>query len=218
MEPVIIGVAGGTGSGKTTVVRTLVEEIGPDQVLLLQHDSYYRDRSHLPLEERNALNYDHPDSLETDLLTKHVEHLAANRGVDVPVYDFELHCRREETERCEPRRVIIIDGILILADRSLRRRMDLRLFVDTDADVRFIRRLKRDILERGRSLESVVEQYLRTVKPMHREFVEPSKRFADLIIPEGGSNRAAIEVLMSNIRSLLSGESTFTRRSALVAD
>ena len=212
MPPVVIGVAGGTGSGKTTVVRSLVEEIGPGQVLLIQHDSYYRDRSHLPPEERALINYDHPDSLETSLLAAQLESLIQGRPVEIPIYDFSIHCRSPRTERAEPCKVIILDGILILCDRSLRRQMDLRLFVDTDDDVRFIRRLNRDMEERGRTLQSVVDQYLSTVKPMHREFVQPSKRFADLIIPEGGANRVAIEVLMAKIRSLLDGTSTLTRR------
>ena len=212
MKPILIGVAGGTGSGKTTVVRNLVGEIGPRQVLLIQHDSYYRDRSHLPSEERARINYDHPDSLETSLLVSHLESLMKGRSVEIPIYDFSIHCRSPRSEPAEPKRVIVLDGILIFCDPALRKLMDLRLFVDTDADVRFIRRLKRDIEERGRTLQSVTEQYLTTVKPMHRDFVEPSKRFADLIIPEGGANRVAIEVLMTHIRSLLDGGSTLPSR------
>lgn len=214
MKPIIIGVAGGTGSGKTTVVRTLVHEIGPHSVLLLQHDSYYRDRSDLTFEERQQLNYDHPQALETALLVEHLDQLAQGLTIEVPIYDFATHTRREETRREASRPVVIVDGILILCYPALRDRMDLRLYVDTDDDVRFIRRLLRDVRQRGRSVESVIEQYLATVKPMHREFVEPSKRFADLIVPEGGENRVAIDVLMAKIRSMLAGESTSLRGAA----
>lgn len=200
--PVVIGVAGGSGSGKTTVVRRIVESLGEDHVTILEHDRYYRDRSDLRLEERAALNYDHPDSLETDLLVRHVEELKSGRAVDLPTYDFARHNRKAATERVEPRPAIIVEGILIFADAPLRRLMDVKVFVDTDADTRFIRRLQRDTTERARTMQSVIEQYLATVKPMHLEFVEPSKRYADIIIPQGGHNIVAIDMLLGLIRSM----------------
>jgi uridine kinase len=202
MNRLVIGVAGGSGSGKTTVVRRIVDSIGDDQVSLLEHDRYYRDRGDLRLEERAALNYDHPDSLETDLLVRHVHALRAGAPVDVPVYDFARHARLSETHRVEPRRAVIVEGILIFTDPELRRLMDVKVFVDTDDDTRFIRRLRRDLAERGRTVESVIDQYLGTVKPMHLEFVEPSKRYADVIIPTGGHNTVAIDLLLTLIRSL----------------
>ena len=200
--PFVIGVAGGSGSGKTTVVRRIVESIGGDQVSLLEHDRYYRDRNDLRLEERAALNYDHPDSLETDLLVHHVNELRAGRRIEKPEYDFARHQREPTTVPVEPRRAIIVEGILIFTDAALRRLMDVKVFVDADDDTRFIRRLQRDITERGRTVSSVIEQYLGTVKPMHLEFVEPSKRYADVIIPLGGHNTVAIDMLLTLIRSL----------------
>jgi uridine kinase len=198
----VIGVAGGSGSGKTTVVRRIVDSLGPDQVVVLEHDRYYRDRHDLRLEERAALNYDHPDSLETDLLVEHVRALKAGQPVDIPQYDFTRHARRLDVQRCEPRRAIIVEGILIFGEAALRELMEVKVFVDADADTRFIRRMQRDVAERGRTLESVVEQYLATVKPMHFEFVEPTKRYADLIIPLGGHNTVAIDMMLSLVRSL----------------
>jgi uridine kinase len=200
--PVVIGVAGGSGSGKTTVVRRIVESLGRDQVTVLEHDRYYRDRSDLRLEERAALNYDHPDSLETDLLVEHVRELKAGHTIAVPLYDFARYARRADTEAVTSRKAIIIEGILIFTDRALRDLMDVKVFVDADADTRFIRRLQRDVAERGRTMESVVEQYLGSVKPMHFEFVEPSKRYADIIIPIGGHNPVAIDMMLSLLRSL----------------
>jgi uridine kinase len=200
--PVIIGVAGGTGSGKTTVIRRIVESLGDEDVSVLEHDRYYRDRSDLRLEERAALNYDHPDALETDLMVQHVLDLRANLPAQVPVYDFARHTRASATDRVLPRRAVILEGILIFTDRRLRELMDVKVFVDTDADTRFIRRLRRDMAERGRTMDSVIEQYLGTVKPMHLEFVEPSKRYADIIVPEGGYNLVAIDMLLTLIRSL----------------
>jgi uridine kinase len=202
MSPFVIGVAGGSGSGKTTVVRRIVESLGLDQVTLLQHDRYYRDRNDLRLEERAALNYDHPNSLETDLLVQHVRDLKSGRPVNVPQYDFTRHARLSETEIFQPRRALIVEGILIFADASLRDLMDIKVFVDTDSDTRFIRRLQRDVAERGRTMESVIDQYQSTVKPMHLEFVEPSKRYADVIIPLGGHNTVAIELLLTMLRSV----------------
>ena len=201
-SPLVIGVAGGSGSGKTTVARRIIESIGDDQVTVLEHDRYYRDRNDLRLEERASLNYDHPDSLETDLLVRHLHELRAGRGVEKPTYDFARHARQPVTVRVEPRKAVIVEGILIFTDAALRRLMDVKVFVDADDDTRFIRRLQRDIAERGRTVNSVIDQYLGTVKPMHLEFVEPSKRYADIIIPLGGHNTVAIDVLLTLIRSL----------------
>ena len=199
----VIGVAGGSGSGKTTVVRRIVESLGPDCVSILDHDRYYRDRLDLRLEDRTALNYDHPDSLETDLMVRHVAELKAGRRVEAPLYDFARYVRRTTTETVAPRRAIIVEGILIFADAALRAQMDIKVFVDTDDDTRFIRRLRRDVAERGRTMDSVIDQYLATVKPMHLEFVEPSKRYADVIIPQGGHNPVAVDLLLTLIRSLV---------------
>ena len=202
MSPFVIGVAGGSGSGKTTVVRRIRESLGDDQVSLLEHDKYYRDRGDRRFEERTTLNYDHPDSLETDLLVQHVRELRAGRPVDVPVYDFARYERAQQTTRVPPRQAIIVEGILIFTDPELRRLMDVKVFVDADDDTRFIRRLQRDIAERGRTVDSVIDQYESTVKPMHLEFVEPSKRYADVIVPQGGHNTVAIGMLLSLVRSL----------------
>jgi uridine kinase len=204
VRPVIIGVAGGSGSGKTTVVREIVRELGPDHVTVIQHDSYYRDRSGMTPAERAALNYDHPDALETALLVRHVRSLQDGGPVRVPVYDFSTHTRTDRTVEATPRRAVILEGILVLAERELRDLMDIRVFVDTDPDIRFIRRLGRDLTERGRSVESVVGQYVESVRPMHLEFVEPSKRHAHLIIPEGGHNSVAVDMLITKIRALAS--------------
>ncbi|HYO48814.1 MAG TPA: uridine kinase [Chloroflexia bacterium] len=203
MKPLTIGVAGGSGSGKTTVVRALMEAVGPGNAAFLPHDAYYRDYSHLSLEDRTSVNWDHPDSLQTELMVGHLASLVAGQPVEIPVYDFRTYTRLEETERLEPRPVIIVEGILILVERDLRDLLDIKVFVDTDSDLRFIRRLQRDVSERARSVNSVVEQYLRTVRPMHLDFVEPSKRYADLIIPEGGFNRVAIDMLVARVRSVL---------------
>jgi uridine kinase len=200
--PFVIGVAGGSGSGKTTVVRRIVESLGDEQVTVLDHDRYYRDRNDLRLEERAALNYDHPDSLETDLMVRHLNELRAGHSVEVPVYDFTRHARRSLTETIHPRKALIVEGILIFTDAALRTLLDVKVFVDADDDIRFIRRLKRDVAERGRTMESVIDQYQGTVKPMHLEFVEPSKRYADVIVPQGGHNTVAIEMLLTLIRSL----------------
>ena len=198
----MIGVAGGSGSGKTTVVRRIVDSLGSEHVTLLDHDRYYRDRNDLRLEERAALNYDHPDSLETDLLVQHVRALKAGIAVEAPRYDFTRHARLTEKDTLEPRRALIVEGILIFTDAALRDLMDIKVFVDTDSDTRFIRRLQRDVAERGRTMESVIDQYQSTVKPMHREFVEPSKRYADVIIPLGGHNTVAVDLLLTMLRSV----------------
>ncbi|MBI3742347.1 MAG: uridine kinase [Chloroflexi bacterium] len=203
MRPVLIGVAGGSGSGKTTVSAAILERVRPDQLALIQHDMYYRDRSHLPAAERARINYDHPDSLETDLLVAHLQDLRAGRAVEIPQYDFALHVRKKEMRRVEPRPVILIEGILIFVDAALRHLFDVKIFVDADSDLRFIRRLERDIAERGRTRESVVAQYLETVRPMHLEFVEPSKRYADVIIPEGGHNLIAINMVVARMQEML---------------
>lgn len=204
VRPIVIGVAGGSGSGKTTVVREIVRGLGRGQVTVIHHDAYYRDTGVMPLEERARINYDHPDSLETSLLVRHLRGLLRGEAIEVPKYDFTNHVRLAETDTALPRKVVILDGLLILWDRELRRLMDIKVFVDTDADVRFIRRLSRDIRERGRSAQSVIEQYVATVRPMHLEFVEPSKRYADLIVPEGGHNRVAVDMLLTKVRSILS--------------
>jgi uridine kinase len=194
----VIGVVGGTGSGKTTVARAMCEATGVRAVLIDQ-DAYYRDLSHLTLEERRRANFDHPDSVDTELLVAQLEQLARGAAIDKPTYDFVEHTRAPGTVRVEPADVILVEGILLFADARLRALFDIKVFVDVEPDVRFIRRLRRDIVERGRTLENVVDQYLTTVRPMHLEFVEPTKRYADVIIPEGGHNRIGIEMLQSRV-------------------
>jgi uridine kinase len=203
MRPVIFGVAGGTGSGKTTVARRILQCIGQEHIAYIPHDAYYKHQSTLSLEERRKTNYDHPDSLESSLMVKHIRQLVAGQAVDIPVYDFTIHLRTQQTTRVEPAPIILVEGILIFAEKEVRRLCDVKIFVDTDADLRLIRRLRRDMQERGRTFESVINQYLTTVRPMHMEFVEPSKRFADVIIPEGGHNEVAIEMVAARIRGLL---------------
>ncbi|MBU1225813.1 MAG: uridine kinase [Actinobacteria bacterium] len=200
--PLIIGIAGGSGSGKTTIAEKIVEEIGPEHVGLIQHDAYYRDLSDLPLEERAKVNYDHPDSLETTLLVEHLEELLAGRTIERPTYDFTVHNRAAATVVVEPSPVLLVEGILVLYEPELRRLMDLKIYVDTDSDLRVVRRLGRDIQERGRSFDSVRDQYLKTVRPMHLRFVEPSKRYADIVIPEG-YNLNAVATVISMIREVL---------------
>ena len=197
--PLIVGVVGGSGSGKTTVAHAIAESVEGGAVVLDQ-DAYYRDLAHLPLEERRRINFDHPDSIDTALFVAHLEALAAGEPVNKPTYDFAAHTRAAETVRIEPGRVVVVDGILLFVDPRLRRMFDLRIYVDVADDVRFIRRLLRDLTERGRSLESVIEQYLDTVRPMHLEFVEPSRRHADVIIPEGGQNRVGIEMILAHVQ------------------
>lgn len=202
-KPIVFGVAGGTASGKTTVARAILEAVGAEQIAYLPHDAYYRDMPHLTLVERAHQNYDHPNSLETKLLVKHIEALLKWQPVQVPVYDFTTHRRTEETVLVEPSPIILVDGILIFTKRKLRELMDIKVYVDTDPDVRFIRRMERDIQERGRSLTAVIEQYMGTVRPMHLKFVEPSKRYADVIIPHGGLNKVAMEMVVASLRDLL---------------
>ena len=201
--PLVIGIAGGSGSGKSTVVRHIIEALGRVDVTVLEHDRYYRDHPELRLEDRAALNYDHPNSLETDLLVSHVQELKRGHPVQVPAYDFTRHARLAETETFQPRRALIVEGILVFTDAALRDLMDIKVFVDTDSDTRFIRRLERDVAERGRTTASVIDQYMGTVRPMHLEFVEPSKRYADVIIPEGGDNQVAVDMVMALIKSLI---------------
>jgi len=200
----VIGVAGGTGSGKTTVAQRILEAVGRENIAYLPHDAYYYDLSALPFAERAKRNFDHPDSLENDLLLQHLHALRNGKRVKVPVYDFKTHTRRPETVSVGPNRLVLVEGILIFVDKRLRSLMDLKIFVDTAADIRFIRRLQRDINERGRTMSSVIEQYLTTVRPMHMEFVEPSKRYADIIIPEGGFNMAALDMVIAHLRDILS--------------
>jgi uridine kinase len=202
----IIGVAGGTGSGKTTVAERVKESIAHGDVVLLHHDSYYLDRSHLPLREREALNYDHPSAFENRLLLEHLRALRRGEAVEVPIYDFRTHTRSPKTERIESARIVLLEGILVLEDSQVREMMDIRLFIDTDADIRFIRRLRRDVEERGRTPESVIKQYLEVVRPMHLQFVESSKRHAHVVIPEGGYNRVAIDLIVTKIRDILAAE------------
>jgi len=202
-KTIIIGVAGGTASGKTTVAEAILKRVGHNRIAFIQQDWYYRDLSHLPLEERRKMNFDHPDALETHLLIHHLQELLAGRPIDAPVYDFATYVRLPRTRRINPRPVILVEGILIFADRALREMMDVKIYVDTDADIRFIRRLKRDITERGRSVDSVIAQYMETVRPMHLEFVEPSKRYADIIIPQGGFNVVALDMIVARVERLL---------------
>ncbi len=199
----VIGVAGGSGSGKTTVAQAIVQRVGPERIALMQHDAYYRDQSDKSPAERARVNYDHPDTLETELLIAHLQQLRAGYAIEVPVYDFATHTRRAETRRVEPSAAIVVEGILLFADKALRGQFDIKVFVDTDADLRFIRRVQRDLTERQRTLESVIVQYLMTVRPMHLEFVEPSKRYADVIVPEGGFNTVALDLIVARVLTLL---------------
>ncbi len=198
-----IGVAGGSGSGKTTVAHRILEAVGATQIAYVPHDAYYKDLSHLPLEARRRVNFDHPDALETELLIEHLQQLQAGRAVAIPTYDFARYIRLPEKQIVRPAPIILVEGILIFAEAELRKLLDVRIYVDTDADIRLLRRLRRDILERGRNLDTVLTQYEKTVRPMHLEFVEPSKRYADVIIPEGGFNDIAIEMVAAHIRERL---------------
>jgi uridine kinase len=198
-----VGISGGTGSGKTTITNRLIGALSEQSVVLVQQDHYYKDLSHLPFEERTKVNFDHPDSIETPLMIEQLTALREGRAVERPVYNFTEHRRVAKTVRVEPRPAILLEGILIFENADVRRLLDIKIFVDTDADIRFIRRLRRDVRERGRTVESVVEQYLNTVRPMHNEFIEPSKRYADIIIPEGGHNEVGIDLVIQKIKSLL---------------
>lgn len=202
--PLVIGLAGGTGSGKTTVANVILQRVGPERIAYVPHDAYYRNFSDLPPAQGDIINWDHPNSLATDLMVEQVGLLKAGRAIELPVYDFTTHSRTADTLHIEPQPIIVVEGILIFADARLRELFDMKIFVDTDADLRFIRRLRRDIAERGRTAESVIRQYLATVRPMHLEFVEPSKRYADIIVPEGGRNEVAMEMIVARLEVLLS--------------
>ncbi|MFC4182363.1 uridine kinase [Saccharococcus thermophilus] len=206
-KPVVIGVAGGSGSGKTSVARAIYEHFGDRSILVLEQDYYYKDQSHLPLAERLKTNYDHPLAFDNDLLIEHIHKLLRYEPIEKPVYDYKLHTRSNKVIHVEPKDVIILEGILVLEDERLRNLMDIKVYVDTDADIRIIRRLLRDIKERGRTLESVIEQYVSVVRPMHNQFVEPTKRYADIIIPEGGQNHVAIDLMVTKIRTILEQKS-----------
>lgn len=205
--PVVIGVTGGSGSGKTSVTRSIYKRFEGNSVLVIEQDSYYKDQAHLPFEERLKTNYDHPLAFDNDLLYEHIRLLQDYKQVEKPVYDYALHTRSNETVIVEPRDVIILEGILVLEDERLRSLMDIKLYVDTDADIRIIRRLTRDIKERGRSLDSVIEQYVNIVRPMHNQFIEPTKRYADIIVPEGGHNHVAIDLMVTKIQTILEQKS-----------
>jgi uridine kinase len=206
----IIGICGGTGSGKTTVANRILESVNANDVTFIQQDSYYRNLKDLPLDYRKAVNFDHPDALDNDLLVHHIRKLKAGDSVELPLYDFKTHTRLNNTILIEPRPIVIIEGILIFVDPRLLEQMDIKVFVDTPDDIRFIRRLRRDIAERGRTIDSVIEQYLATVRPMHMQFVEPSKRYADVIIPEGGHNLVSIDLISGKIRERLSSDLTMS--------
>jgi len=201
--PIIIGIAGGTGSGKTTIANVILARVGAEHIAFLPHDAYYKDIHDLPRAQRDLINFDHPESLETKLLVEHLRVLKQGTAVETPIYDFTKHARTEESHRVEPQTVILVEGILVFAEPELREIFDVKIFVDTPPDIRFIRRLQRDILERGRTVDSVIQQYETTVRPMHLEFVEPSKRHADVIIPEGGLNTVAMDMVVARIESML---------------
>lgn len=203
MDTVIIGIAGGSGSGKTTIAQDIASRLRGESVALISHDSYYKDHSELSLEDRARINYDHPDAFDTELLIRHLRKLRAGEAIEVPIYNYATHGRMRDTRRVEPARVVIVEGILVLQDEGLRSMMDIKIFVDADADIRFIRRLERDVRDRGRALQSIVEQYRTTVRPMHREYCETTKRYADIIIPRGGKNHVAIDIIAVKLQAIL---------------
>ncbi len=203
MASLVVGIAGGTGSGKTTVARTIAAALPAGRVAMIEFDAYYRDRPDLDLAERARINFDHPDALEIELLVEHLDQLKAGSGVAVPLYDFKAHRRRPESHRVEPAHVVLVEGILVFVDPRVRERLDMKIFVDTDPDIRVFRRIRRDMEQRGRSFDSIRDQYYKTVRPMHLQFVEPSKRWADLIIPEGGNNKVALDLIISKLESVL---------------
>lgn len=202
-KPLLIGITGGTGSGKSTVSKAICESLPKKNILIIEQDAYYKDQSHLSLDERINTNYDHPFAFDTELLIRHLKMLIDNKPIDKPIYDFTVHNRKKNTLRLEPTDVIVLEGILVLDSPELRKLLDIKIFVDTDADVRLIRRITRDMRERGRTLESVIKQYIEVVKPMHNEFIEPTKRYADIIIPEGGYNKVAIDIMVTKVKSIL---------------
>lgn len=202
-KPLLIGITGGTGSGKSTVSREILKSIHKKNVAIIEQDSYYKDQSHLSFEERVNTNYDHPFAFDNNLLIQHLKDLINNKPIEKPIYDFEKHTRKKKTITVYPKEIIILEGILILADEQIRNLCDIKIFVDTDSDVRVIRRIERDIKERGRTLDSVINQYMTTVRPAHLQFVEPSKKYADIIIPEGGYNKVAIDIIVTKINSIL---------------
>ena len=205
MKHTVIGIAGGTGSGKTTVVKKIISSFPDDRVIMLPQDAYYKDQGNISLDERKLVNYDHPSAFDNELLKEHIKQLSLGHSVDLPVYSYITYTRQKESIHIEPGEIIIVEGILVLEDPILRDLLDIKIFVDAPADVRFIRRLKRDIMERGRSVDSVIDQYMNVVRPMHMQFVEPSKWYADIIVPEGGQNEVAIDLITTKIRSLLMG-------------
>ncbi|WP_216829080.1 uridine kinase [Alkalihalobacterium elongatum] len=211
-KPIIIGVAGGTGSGKTTVAKEIFHQFSEKSIVLIEQDAYYKDQSHLSFEDRLNTNYDHPLAFDNELLMKHLQMLLDGESIEVPVYDYAQHTRSDTVIPVFPKDVIILEGILILEDKRLRDLMDIKVFVDTDADIRILRRLARDIQDRGRTLDSVVEQYTTVVRPMHLQFIEPTKRYADIIIPEGGQNRVAIDLMATKIRSIVEAQSFLTKK------
>jgi uridine kinase len=206
-KPVVIGVAGGSGSGKTSVTKAIYEQFKGHSILMIEQDYYYKDQSHLPFEERLKTNYDHPLAFDNDLLIEHIEQLLKYESINKPVYDYSIHTRSAKVIPVKPQNVIILEGILVLEDERLRNLMDIKLFVDTDADIRIIRRMQRDIRERGRTMESVIEQYVNVVRPMHNQFIEPTKRYADIIVPEGGHNHVAIDLMATKIKTILEQKS-----------
>jgi uridine kinase len=211
--PVVLGIAGGSGSGKTTVLNRILREFGADPIAILDHDAYYEDLSHLSPDQRSQFNFDHPEALETELMREHLDRLMEGEAVEKPMYDFTTHTREDETETVEPRPVIILEGLLVLAESTLEEQMDIKIYVDAADDIRLMRRIRRDMQERGRSIEGILRQYERTVRPMHLEFVEPSKREADIVIPRGGHNHVAIQMVLSRIHDLLRLEETVAVQS-----
>lgn len=202
-RPIFIGITGGTGSGKSTIAKEIYRQFGEDCIAMIEQDSYYKDQSHLSVEDRVKTNYDHPNAFDNNLLVSHLESLLNGHSIQKPSYDFSIHNRVEDTTKVEPKEIVIVEGILILEDPRIRELLDIKIYVDTDADVRIIRRMVRDINERGRTIESVINQYLNVVKPMHNQFTEPTKKFADLIIPEGGHNKVAIDIIVAKIKEVL---------------
>jgi uridine kinase len=217
-QSLVVGIAGGTGSGKTTLADLILRRVGRENIAYLAHDAYYKDQKDKPFEARAKVNYDHPDSLETDLMIRQIEQLIKGQPIAMPVYDFSTHSRKQETIQVEPKPVILVEGILIFTEKDLRDLFDMKIFVDTDSDIRFIRRLVRDIEERGRTVQSVIDQYLQTVRPMHLEFVETSKRYADIIVPEGGLNVVALDMVIARLQALLNGELPFEARQKFSPD